>query len=317
MVNFQKAVKTEQKIRAFLFYVSVAAFCLGLPAILSSALGYKFDRRTFKFTRTGLIAIKTQPPGAAVYFDRQLLAETTPATLDELLPGTYDVRLELENHYPWESPVRVEAGKVTRLERIILFRQRPDIKKLNKESISAFWVDQDKDTIYYVNQEAGAMYRSDLSGEHFEHVADFAKLAPSPSAWRLSPDRGKVIYFNEHQIGVAGLERGASDSPDPSFFINSTAKIVDAFWYSDSYHIILVTVRSIEVAEAKPDAASVLLVTLSRKNTSCWYDPRGDTLYFFDYQRAADGRLYNNLYKLDLRARISPLRELMQQKSDE
>ncbi len=115
---------TEQKVRAFLFYLSVFIFLAGLPFILPFALGYKFDRRNFKFSKTGLIVIKTQPQGASIYFDKKLINDKTPATLNELLPGTYNMRLELERYYPWHDDINVEAGKVTRLEKVILFPLR-------------------------------------------------------------------------------------------------------------------------------------------------------------------------------------------------
>ena len=120
-------MSSDQKIRAFLFYLSVAIFLLGLPLILSSTLGYKFDRRTFKFTKAGLIALKTQPAGASVFLDDRLLNLKTPANINELLPGRYHIELELEEHYPWSGYVDVEAGKVARVEKIILFPPCPGI----------------------------------------------------------------------------------------------------------------------------------------------------------------------------------------------
>ncbi|MGE5197487.1 MAG: PEGA domain-containing protein, partial [Deltaproteobacteria bacterium] len=190
---------SEQKLRAFLFYVSVLVFLAGLPFILSFALGYKFDRRAFKFTKTGLIVLKTQPPGASIYFNEKLLNDRTPVTLNELLPGTYNIRLELENYYPWEDDIGVEAGKVTRIEKIIFFPLRPNVKQLNKEKISIFWIDPEKDNIYYVNQDEGYIYKSDLNGDHYEKIASFPEILPAPVKWKSSPDREKILYFNERQ----------------------------------------------------------------------------------------------------------------------
>jgi hypothetical protein len=134
----------------------------------------------------------------------------------------------------------------------------------------------------------------------------------------MSQDHGRVLYYNERQIGVVSLENSPEQaSQEQSFLVSTSGKILDAFWYSDSYHIILITNRSVEVVEAKSNASPVLLVTLTRKNSSAWYDLRNDTLYFLDYQPGADGRFYNNLYKLDLRSRIYPLQELMKLKPNE
>ena len=64
----------EQKIRGILFYLSVSIFFIGLPFILSYALGYKFNPRTLKFTQTGLISIK-KTPETHIYLDSKLLTK--------------------------------------------------------------------------------------------------------------------------------------------------------------------------------------------------------------------------------------------------
>jgi len=302
----------EQKIRAFLFYLSALVFIIGLPFILSFALGYKFDRRTFKFTKTGLIVLKTQPSGADIYLDKKLLNIKTPATITEVLPGRYQLNLELEKHYPWFNEVDVEAGKVTRLEKVILFPLRPNIKQLNKERLSFFWVDEDKDSIYYIDPEDKNIYKSDLEGGRSEQVSSFIEIAPAAVKWKLSPDREKLLYFNIHQIGITYLQPQNKLSEETPFILNySDGRIIDVFWHSDSYHIILVSNRGIEVLEARPQAKNLTLVNLNKRNTSCLYDIHTDTLYFLDSQRAADGNFYDNLYKLEVGAKTFPFQELI------
>lgn len=307
----------EQRIRAFLFYLSVVIFLTGLPFILSFALGYKFDRRTFKFTKTGLIALKTQPSGASVYLDEKLLNTRTPATITELLPGRYRLRLELERFYPWSNEVNVDAGKVTRLEKIILFPLRSNIKQLNRERLASFWVDEERGVIYYINPEENAIYKSDLEGRESERIVDFLPLQPPAIKWKISPDKEKVLYFNPHQIGIAYLEPQNKLSQGLPFILNySDDRIIDVFWHSDSFHLILVSRKSVEAMEARESAEPVELVALNKRNTSSFYDTRSDILYFLDSQRAADGNIYDNLYKLELNTRTFTLQELIKLKPD-
>lgn len=309
----------EQKIRAVLFYLSVAIFLLGLPFILSSSLGYKFNRHTFKFTKAGLIVLKTQPQGASIYLDKKLLSEKTPASINELLPGTYHLSIELDKHYSWIGGVNVEAGKVSRLDKIILFPLRPNIKQLNKDRLSSFWVDEEKASLYYINQGDNIIYKSDLEGEHFQGIASLPEITPLPLKWKLSDDRENLLYFNAHQIAVAhlGSQKETSRIEPPFVLDYPNYKIIDAFWHSDSYHIILISDKKIEVLEAKPQSVPVTLVNLNKKNTSAFYDIRTDTLYFLDSQRAADGNLYDNLYKLELNIKTFPWQERIKSKSNE
>lgn len=309
----------EQRVRAFLFYLSMTIFLLGLPFILSFALGYKFNRRTLKFTKTGLVVLRTQPSGASIYLDKKLLNTKTPATITELLPGKYHIRLELERHYPWFNEVDVEAGKVARLEKIILFPLRPNIKQVNKDRLSSFWIDEEKGIIYHINAQDKSIYKSDLEGGHLEKISDFLEVSPTATKWKISPDREKLLYFNAHQIGIAYL--GPQNKPfsqESSFILNyANKRIVDVFWHSDSYHLVLISERSIEALEARGLAETVVLVNLNKKDTPCFYDTRTDTLYFLDLQKATDGNFYDNLYKLELNARTFHFQDLIKAKSDE
>jgi len=306
-------LRYAQKIRALLFYISLFMFLGGLPFILSFALGYKFNSRTFKFTKAGLIVLKTQPQGLRVYLDGKLLQQTTPATIDELLPGEYAVRLELENYYPWSARVTVEAGKVTRLDKIMLFAQRTHIRQLSRQQFSSFWADALNNTIYYFNEKEPSIYKSGLDGEQFEKIADLPQITPPAAKWVLSADREQLLYFNRQQIAVAYLAGlNAPQAAEDSFILNYPGRnIIDAFWHSDNYHIILISAKNIEVLEAEPGAVPLVLVTLNKRNTSGYYDIKTDMLYYIDSQRASDGNLYDNLYKIHLGSRLYPLHELM------
>lgn len=300
-------MSSEQKIRAFLFYSGVFIFFIGLPFILSSALSYKFNPRIFRFTKAGLIALKTQPQGASIYLNGILLNEKTPATINELLSGEYNLRLELEDYYPWSAVVNVEAGNVMRMEKIILFPLRPDIKQLNKEKISSFLVDKEKDKVYCLNQEEGIIYKSDLEGENFELVGSFPPIRPLPIKWKISPDKEKLLAFNPHQIAMVSLRplHKSYLAESPLVLDFPDRKLIDIFWHSDSYHLILITDSNIEVQEAILQSVPVNLVDLNKKNTFAFYDENKDTLYFIDNQKAADGKFYDNLFKLELGTKFS------------
>lgn len=306
----------EQKIRSILFYVSLFIFVIGLPFILSFALSYKFNLRTFKFSKAGLLALRTQPQGASIYLDGKLLNEKTPATINELLPGKYNIRVELEKHYPWIREVGVEPGQVTRLEKIILFPLRQNVKQLNKDKISSFWLDEENEKIYYINQEDNVIYKSDLEGESFKEICICLKINPPPKKWKVSADKEKLLGFNLHQIAIAYLntQSGLPSTGLPLVLDYSHRKIVDVFWHSDSYHLIIITDRNIEVLEADPQAAAVNLVNLNKKNISAFYDEGKDTLYFLDSGEGSDGKLYDNVYRLELNAKVYPFQDLIKPK---
>jgi len=312
-------MSNEQRIRAFLFYSSVVIFCAGLPLLLSFAFGYKFDRRTFKFSRTGLFYLKTQPPGADVYLDKRLLDGKTPLTLNELLPGNYEVRVELHGYYPWSEDVTIEESKITRLDKVILFPIRNNLKKINKSSVAYFYLDRERDAVYYLDGPERILYRCGLEGERRVPMAKLPALQSQKVKYVFSVDRNKLLYFSSSQIGVVYLQQRREPSPERSPFILDypQSDIRDVFWHSDSFHLVIVTSRSVEVMEATPRSFPIVLAKLNRRDVQAYYDTGGDTLWFLDQEKTPEGETHGNLYKLELDSRTSPLYELIKIKNEE
>jgi hypothetical protein len=298
-------VTREQNIRAVLFYLSVAVFFIGLPFILTFTLGYKLDRSVWKFVRTGLISLKTQPAGASVFLNGVPRNDKTPCSINELLPGTYTVDLKLAEHYPYSTRVEVRQSTVTRLEKILLFPLRPDVQKLNKEQMSVFWVDEDKQ-IYYVGADAKTIYRSDPDGDHSEKLVECAALASGARQWKVSPDRKRILYFNDTQIGVSGCEPEQNRAAPFVLDLSAAGAISDVFWYTDSYNIIVIAGAEICMLETRAQARPFVLMKLNSVPRKVFYESDKEILYFQDAQAGADNKAYENVYKLELKRKLYP-----------
>lgn len=305
----------EQKLRAVLYYMSVAIFFTGLPFILTFTLGYKFDSATWKFTRTGLISFKTQPPGASVWLNGALVNDKTPCSVNELLPAVYTVELRLPGHYPYSTTVEVRESAVARLEKVLLFPLRPDVQKLNKEPIAWFWIDEDK-MIYYIGADSNDIYKSDLEGDRFEKIAEFVPLDGPIKEWKLSPDRKRILYYSARRIGIVELESG---SPSVSFALDpgGSRAVREIFWYSDSYNIIVINGTDICMLEARPDSRPFILMKLDSAKGRVFYESDKETLYFQDSQSGADNKSYDNVFKLELGRKLYPFRDFIRMKNNE
>lgn len=306
MLDFQKA-------RKVLFYLSVAIFIIGLPFILAFALGYKFNTHTLKFIKTGLIFIKTQPVGARIYLNGKLVSGKSPTSIQELLPGSYRITLELTQHYAWKAQVEVEAGKVSRVDKIILFPVRPNLQQLNQEKFSSFRIDPEKKTVYYLDQEKKVLYRSNLDANNFEDIASLPDKFTQINGWEISADQKKIVIFNQHQISVIAFD-SQIDNQDIAaavFLDYPQDKINNVFWHSDSYHLVILTDKHVAVAESRPGAVPINLVELNKDGAVAVYDLKEDALYFSDIQKSSAGNIYNNLYKLELRDSFYTLENLV------
>lgn len=298
-----------------MFYLSVFLFFIGLPFILSFALGYKFNAHNLKFVKTGLIFVKTQPAGAKIYINDKLISERSPASMQELFPGAYKVTLELAQHYPWKAQVEVEAGKVSRVDKVILFPVRPNLQQLNQEKFSTFRIDTEKKVVYYLDQEKKVLYRSNLEAHNFEDIASLPDKFTQINGWEVSADQKKIFIFNHHQVSVIFFDTRIDFEYAGSvvFLDYPQEKIVDVFWHSDSYHLVVLTDKHVQVIESRSGAMPINLVELNKGGAAAFYDIKEDALYFSDSQRSPDGSFYNNLYKLELSANLYVFEKLIGQ----
>ena len=310
---------TFQRARGILFYLSLSLFFAGLPFILSFALGYKFNTHTLKFVKTGLIYIKTQPEGANIYLNGRLISDKSPTSIQELMPGVYRVTLALAKYSPWKSEVDVEAGKVSRIDKVILFPLRPDLQQLNQGGFSSFRVDIEKGTVYYLDQRSKIVYRSNLDGGNFEDIASLPERFAQIDGWEVSTDKSKMFIFNSHQISVIYLDNRDDNEYSDSFVYLDypQERIIKVFWHSDSYHLIVLTNKHVAVIESRSLAKAVNLVELNKDASEAFYDNKRQILYFSDNQKSPDGSLYNNLYKLELSPELYLLERLMKKKTNE
>ncbi|MDD5528109.1 MAG: PEGA domain-containing protein [Patescibacteria group bacterium] len=130
-------------LRRIIFYSFCLLFLIISPLIILYASGYEINWRHL-FTplavqKTGMTIIYSNPAGAdiflndreAQYFSSPFLKQIisyknnairTPARIKDLLPGSYDLRVELPGYWPWERRIDILPGKITHVLDINLFR---------------------------------------------------------------------------------------------------------------------------------------------------------------------------------------------------
>jgi len=127
------------RIRHFLFFSFIVLFFVLSGLILPYAFGYKLSWSGLIWQRTGIFDIKTTPSGAAIFLnDKQQInwlgrlsgqpdAARTPVKLKNIIPGTYQVRLELDGYWSWSKPLVIRPGATTYLEDVYLFKKNQPV----------------------------------------------------------------------------------------------------------------------------------------------------------------------------------------------
>ncbi len=107
-------------VRRIIFYVFLIAYVILCPLLILYSLGYVVYPLKEKMVHTGVVYLASWPSGAEVFLEKSHFKEKTPATIRDLLPGEYTIRLELKDHRSWTQKVRVEDGKAAVFDKILL-----------------------------------------------------------------------------------------------------------------------------------------------------------------------------------------------------
>lgn len=92
------------------------------------AKGYTFSPKEKRIVGTGILTVTSEPDAASVFIDGHLTTATN-ATISQLTPKTYSVKLTKEGFIPWEKQMTIKEGLVTELK-VTLFPSLPTIYPL-------------------------------------------------------------------------------------------------------------------------------------------------------------------------------------------
>lgn len=291
-----------QKIRACLFYLSIAVFFVTVPVTLIFSLGYDITWRRLKFSQVGLLEVDSVPSGAVVYLNEKDTRQSTPAVLRELRPGSYTLRLELKDYYPWQNNIEVAAGKVTSIKDMVLFRRIPFLEKINTGEAEDFSLNEKRDAVFYIAKPGNVLFRAGVKGGPPQAVYPLPVSASRIKKWMVSPDEKKIFYYLGNRLYVGFLSYPDIEAiPEEDFIINLPEDIVEVFWYSDSGHLIVATSRQLRLYELFSQGRSntVVLADLNLRHAKVFYDAQDNCLYFTDSQESPAGR-QDNLFRIQL-----------------
>lgn len=117
-------------IRRIIFYLFLIGYVILCPLLILYSLGYIVYPFKEKLVHTGIIHLSSWPSGAQVFLEKSHYKEKTPATIRDLLPREYPIRLELKGYHPWIHKVQVEDGKAAAFDKILLIPDRWNTRTL-------------------------------------------------------------------------------------------------------------------------------------------------------------------------------------------
>ncbi|MDF1496909.1 MAG: PEGA domain-containing protein [Patescibacteria group bacterium] len=113
-----KKIPFHRRMMPWLFTLIFLVFA---PILVFYTAGYRWNPKKGIVEKNGTVILDTNPRGADIFMNGQLMKVTTPATLQNIAPGTYTIKFEKPGYYPWEKTLPVVQERVAFANDILLW----------------------------------------------------------------------------------------------------------------------------------------------------------------------------------------------------
>jgi hypothetical protein len=236
--------------KRFLITIStILIIVFGTILAVYLAKGYTFSPKERRIVGTGIISVTSLPESASILIDGHLTAATN-ATIPNLPPKEYTVRVVKDGFIPWEKKVNVKEGLVTALK-VTLFPAIPNIYGLTSTGVKNPVLSPDGTRLAYVvpvstasaslNEQSTAKRKAGIwvwtlstdspiaftRGREPHQIAETRFVDYSEATLRWSPDSKQVLALVDGNNFL--LEEGQfnSDPRDITPSLNVTLRTWD------------------------------------------------------------------------------------------
>jgi hypothetical protein len=168
----------------FLIFLAVA------PALLLYTAGYRYNPKKNQLERNGTLIIDSTPSGAIVFIDGENTGETSPVTIQNVVPGWHKIGLQKPGFHPWEKTIEIRPEQVSFANDIWLWRESAPhlVLKGNFERASANPLQDTLALIERSTSTARLLYWSPDQSSSSVHTIPASIQQFSPLRWNARGD---------------------------------------------------------------------------------------------------------------------------------
>ena len=136
-------------LRRFYYSIVIVAFVIIAPILVLYATGYRYDFESGAY-KTGVLSTTTHPKRSQVYLNEKLVAKKTPAVIENLKPGEYQLTIKKDGFWSWQKNVNVISSQATVLENITLIKNS-NPRLIDQGDLASFSQSPSKEYIAYID----------------------------------------------------------------------------------------------------------------------------------------------------------------------
>lgn len=197
---------------------------LSAPLVVLYTAGYRFNPWKMDLVKTGLLAIASEPKGAAILVDGVDARQKTNWILKNIMPGEHLIRLEKDGYWPWEKKLEVTENETAFIQKAELFLTGeptvkmtgdyltyaldPDGKNMARASTTDGWIEIWSRDLSSGEEKLLSRLPEDnrveitLSWSLFDETLVVKETKDATTAWRLIKPDGQSELFSENPFAV-------------------------------------------------------------------------------------------------------------------
>lgn len=179
------------KVRVLLFFLGILVVGFFGYMAVTYAKGYRIDFKTLKIVSKGILVVKTDPTGAQVFVNKDLIGASDSNF--PLSPGTYDVEIRKSGFITWYKRLTVEKETVTEV-RADLFKSTPSFSPVTQDGVTQPVSSDNFSQIAYAGEDGLWIL------ENINFPIGFAKDPRqitdgdlTQASWQFSPDGREIL----------------------------------------------------------------------------------------------------------------------------
>ena len=130
--------------------------------IITWSLGYRLDVKSYTFSKTGDLSLKTDKASFDIFIDnKKIFSKNNKYLIESLLPKDYLVKIEKDGFWNWSKNLTIEPQKVTREEHIVLFPKSLRAKDLSADAVN-YKITENNSFIIAQNNNAENLQKIDI-----------------------------------------------------------------------------------------------------------------------------------------------------------
>jgi|GEM_PF-5984849 len=239
--SLKKTLKNGSKI---LFYLIFALILLTiLTVIIFEASGYRYNFKTKKIQKTGLLVLDISQNNLNLYTDNKPLKikkkfssiGILPPAIN-LLPGLHLIKITKENYHPWNKTIEIIEEKVTKIKGVFLFPLNPKQNTFSLSKTTLAKISPDKKKLIYIPEASKQKeilifdFQTGTSNKIFPASKDQqAKLGSQKiDDFSWSPDSKQILirYSNQQKKSYAII---SATNPHLSLFLMDSFTFLPLF----------------------------------------------------------------------------------------